>query len=236
MVITNLVKVYQRTAAGATEKQFDNSGICRFMKGSTSMKTASNKLQSRDLVTTGIFTAIYMVICVIFEVIGGLGPLVWVFMPSFLALVCGPVYMTLVGKVPKKGVVFLMGFIPALIFSVRGGYFFILIVTAFIAGTVAEIIRKSMGYDSENGKLISYAVFSLGMVGNLLPIWIFRESFLVNMVDRGMPADYVQAMEAATPMWMLFVMIVVTFIVALIGGKIGQAIVKKHFEKAGMIK
>ena len=42
----------------------------------SSMKQKSNKLQARDLVTAGIFTALYMVVCVIFEVLGGLGPLV----------------------------------------------------------------------------------------------------------------------------------------------------------------
>ena len=60
--------------------------------------------------------------------------------------------------------------------------------------------------------------------------------FLANMIDRGMPVDYVSAMEAATPVWMLILMIIVTFVVAFIGGKIGQSIVRKHLEKAGMVK
>ena len=200
------------------------------------MRQKSDKLQARDLVTIGIFTALYMAVCVIFEVLGGLGPLVWVFMPAFLGLFCGPVYMTLVNKVQKAGAAFLMGLIPALIFSVRGGYFFILPVTALIAGLAAEAIRKASGYDSDKGNLVSYAVFSLGMVGNLLPIWIFRNSFLINMVERGMPEDYVKAMEAATPVWMLFIMIAVTFVVSFPGGWIGQKIVKKHLKKAGMVR
>lgn len=200
------------------------------------MKQRSNKLQAKDLVTIGIFTALYMVACVIFEVLGGLGPLIWVFMPSFLGLVCGPIYMTLAGKVQKFGVPLLMGLIPSLIFSVRGGYFFILIVTALIAGVLGEWIRKTLGYDTAKGNLLSYAVFSLGMVGNLLPIWVFRNDFLSNMVDRGMPEDYVKAMEAATPLWILFVMIAVTFAAALVGGLLGNAIVKKHLKKAGMVK
>lgn len=200
------------------------------------MKEQSNKLKAKDLVTIGIFTALYMVACVIFEVLGGLGPLVWVFMPAFLGLLCGPIYMTLAKKVEKFGVPLFMGLIPALIFSVRGGYFFILPLTCLIAGICAELIRKGMGYDSDKGNLLSYSVFSLGMVGNLLPIWIFRQDFLANMGERGMPADYVQAMEAATPLWILFVMIAATFIAALIGGKIGSVIVNKHLVKSGMVK
>ena len=125
------------------------------MKGWIMRKQKSDKLQVRDLVTIGIFTALYMAVCVIFEVLGGLGPLVWVFMPAFLGLFCGPIYMTLANKVQKAGVPFLMGLIPALIFSVRGGYFFVLPATALLAGLVAEGIRKALGYDSEKGNLIS---------------------------------------------------------------------------------
>lgn len=200
------------------------------------MKQNQNKLQAKDLVTIGIFTSLYMVACVIFEVLGGFGPLVWVFMPTFLGLLCGPIYMTLANKVPKFGVPLLMGLIPALIFSVRGGYFFVLIATALTAGLMGEGIRKAMGYHTVNGNLLSYAVFSLGMVGNLLPIWLFRQDFLQNMLVRGMPEDYVQAMESATPLWLLFTMIAVTFAAALIGGQIGNRIVKKHLKKAGVVK
>ena len=108
--------------------------------------------------------------------------------------------------------------------------------TALVAGLVGEWIRKVFGYDSSSGTLLSYAVFSLGMVGNLLPIWIFRQDFLTNMVVRGMPEDYVQAMEAATPIWTLFVMIAATLAAGFIGGIIGNSIVKKHLKKAGMLK
>ena len=92
-----------------------------------------------------------------------------------------------------------MSLIPVLIFSVRVGYFFILIVTAAQAGLAAELIRKAMGYDSEKGNLLSYSVFSLDIVGNLLPIWIFRHDFLENMIVRGMPQDYVRTMASVTP-------------------------------------
>ena len=73
------------------------------------MKQKSKKLLAEDLVTIGIFTALYMVACVVFEVLGGLGPLVWVFMPTFLGLLCGPIYITLAQKVQKFGVPLLRG-------------------------------------------------------------------------------------------------------------------------------
>ena len=83
--------------------------------------------------------------------------------------------------------------------------------------------------------LLGYAFFSLGMVGSPLPIWLFREDFSNQMVTQGMPADYVATMNAVTPNWLLVVMIIATFLLAFVGGLIGKAILKKHFEKAGMI-
>lgn len=73
------------------------------------------------------------------------------------------------------------------------------------------------------------------MVGAPLPIWLFRDSFSQQMVTQGMPVDYVSTMNAVTPVWVLIVMISSTFLLALVGGLIGKALLKKHFEKAGMV-
>lgn len=48
-----------------------------------------NKLQVKDLVTIGIFSAIYFVINLIVMVSGGITPLLWIFMPPILSVLCG---------------------------------------------------------------------------------------------------------------------------------------------------
>ena len=62
-----------------------------------------------------------------------------------------------------------------------------------------------------------------------------RDSFSEQMVSQGMPADYVATMNAVTPVWVLAVMVIATFLLAFVGGLIGKALLKKHFEKAGMV-
>ena len=37
-----------------------------------------------------------------------------------------------------------------------------------------------------------------------------------------------------TPSWMYFVLLIATFICGIIGGFIGKALLKKHFERAGI--
>lgn len=199
------------------------------------MKQKSNKLQVKDLVTIGIFSAIYFVINLIVMVSGGITPLLWIFMPPILSVLCGVVYMLLVAKVQKTGAVLIMGLITGLIYVATGQFTLVLLATFGLGCIIAELIRKLTGYNSFKGNLLGYAFFSLGMVGSPLPIWLFRDSFSEQMVTQGMPADYVATMNAVTPIWVLVVMVVATFLLAFVGGLIGKALLKKHFEKAGMV-
>ena len=195
----------------------------------------SNKLQVKDLVAIGIYSAIYFVINLIVMVSGGITPLLWIFMPPILSVLCGVVYMLMAAKVQKTGAVLVMGLITGLIYVATGQFTLVLLVTFGICCILAETIRRVTGYSNFKGNLWSYAFFSLGMVGSPLPIWLFRDSFSQQMVSQGMPADYVATMNAVTPMWVLVVMIAATFLLAFVGGLIGKALLKKHFEKAGMI-
>lgn len=196
---------------------------------------SSNKLQAKDLVTIGIFSAIYFVVNLIVMVSGGITPLLWIFMPPILSVLCGVIYMLLVAKVQKTGAVLIMGLITGVIYVATGQFTLVLLVTFGAACIVAEVIRKITGYKNFKGNLLGYAFFSLGMVGSPLPIWLFREDFSNQMVTQGMPADYVATMNVVTPNWLLVVMIIATFLLAFVGGLIGKAILKKHFEKAGMV-
>ena len=63
-----------------------------------SIKT-STKLQAKDLVAIGIYSAIYFIVNLIVMVSGGITPLLWIFMPSILSLLCGVIYMLMAAKV-----------------------------------------------------------------------------------------------------------------------------------------
>lgn len=138
-------------------------------------------------------------------------------------------------KVQKAGAVLIMGLITGLIYVASGQFTLLLLITFSIGCILAEVVRRILGYNNFKGNLLTYAFFSLGMVGSPLPIWVFRESFSQQMVSQGMPVDYVKTLNAVTPGWILVVMIAATFLLAIVGGLIGKALLKKHFEKAGMV-
>lgn len=199
------------------------------------LKTETNKLQIKDLVTIGIFSAIYFVVNLIVMVCGGISPIIWIFMPAIIGLLCGIIFMLMTAKVQKFGAILIMSIITALIYFATGQFTVVLLVSFAIVSIIGEFIRRGFGYKSFTGNLIAYAIFSLGMTGSPLPIWLFGDSFLKSIMEQGMSASYVEGLKTLTSTGMLMSMYVATFIAALIGGFIGKSMLKKHFKKAGIV-
>lgn len=82
--------------------------------------SASRGLKGRDLITVGIFTALYFVINFLFMLLSGLHPYLWVFMPAIDALFAGIPFMLACAKVPKFGTVLIIGMVPSLIYFITG--------------------------------------------------------------------------------------------------------------------
>ena len=76
---------------------------------SNQVNSLKKGLTVKDLVTTGIFSAIFFV----FTLIGGLpfapNPVLTFYMPMGAALLCGPVYLLMVAKVQKRWSVTILG-------------------------------------------------------------------------------------------------------------------------------
>ena len=65
-------------------------------------------LKGKDLITIGIFSAIYFVINFAFMLLGGIHPLLWMLLPGFIAVCAGIPFMLMAAKVQKPGAVLLM--------------------------------------------------------------------------------------------------------------------------------
>lgn len=193
------------------------------------------KLRGKDLITVGIFSAIYFVINFACMLSGGIHPLLWILMPGTIALLAGIPYLLMTARVQKTGAVFLMGLITGLIYFATGQFTVVILVTMAVSCLLAEIARGVTKYRSSKGSYLSYVFFSYGMVGSPLPIWIFKESFLAQIQEQGMPIDYVTAIERLSSNVMLIVMLAVPAVGAVLGAFIASRLFKKHFEKAGLV-
>lgn len=197
--------------------------------------TNGKMLKGRDLITIGIFSAIYFVINFAFMLMSGFHPMIWILMPALIALFTGVPFLMMCAKVQKPGAVLLMGLITGLLYFATGQFTIFILATFVIGCGLGEIIRAASKYNSSKGNALSFAMFSLGMIGSPLPIWAMRDSFLAQITEQGMPADYVATLEAVSSPAMLIVMVLAPIATAFIGAALAKGMFKKHFSKAGIV-
>ena len=200
-----------------------------------SEQSKSRAMGGKDVITVGIFSAISFVINFAFMLLGGIHPLLWILMPGCIALFTGIPYLMMCAKVQKVGSVLLMGLITGLIYYVTGQFTVVILISFATACILAELIRGLTHYQSMAGNLVSFVLFSVGMVGSPLPIWLMREDFLQQITEQGMPADYVNTLAALSSPGMLVVLFLAPIVGAVIGGLLAKAMFRKHFEKAGLV-
>lgn len=197
------------------------------------MSKQSNVKKSKNLVSAGIFIALYFVV---FAVIGTICmpiPPLYLAMLPIIALFAAPVYEMLLIKAPVRGAITIAAILPCL-FLLLMGNIWIVVLTGIIAGVVAEIIAASGNYKDEVRNKISYLVFSLNLLGGFLPIWVMRDEYFSSTLERGMSQDFVDKLEAMTPIWILFVIVIATILLAFVGNLISTNMFSKHFKKAGI--
>lgn len=194
----------------------------------------SLKLTGKDLIHIGIFSAVYFVLSFVGMFLGII-PILWILMPGVVALIAGIPFLLLSAKVQKPGASLLMGLVTALLYYVTG-QFTIVILTTFAAGSLlSELARRLTKYGSFRGNTLAFILFSYGMTGSPLPIWLFRDKFLAQISDQGIPDQYIERLNAAATTSMLLVLLLSPVVGGLIGAFIARRIFKKHFVKAGMI-
>lgn len=195
----------------------------------------SKVLKGKDLITVGIFSALYFVINFIFMLLGGLHPMLWILMPALIALFSGIPFMLMCAKVQKPSAVLLMGLITGLIYFVTGQFTVIILITFVIGCGIGELSRVVSRYGNFKGNTVAFVFFSLGMTGSPLPIWLMRDSFIAQITEQGMPESYITSLKASSSSAMLIVLFASPIVCALIGAVIAKGMFKKHFVKAGIV-
>ena len=181
----------------------------------------SKKLTGRDFITIGIFSAIYFVLNLAAMIAG---------------IVTGIPFMLMEAKVRKPGAVLIMGAITALLYYVTGQFTVLLLITFAIACVLSEVYRAITKYDSNFVHMtISFIIFCYGMLGSPLAIWVYRDSFLAQIQQNGMTAEYVETLSGLISTPMLIVLCISPIIGGLIGALIAKGLFRKHFKKAGVV-
>lgn len=200
---------------------------------SNQINPAKKSLTIKDLVTTGIFSAIFLV----FTMIGGIffapNPVLTFYMPMGAALLCGPVYLLMIAKVQKRWSVTILGIIMGIIWFVTGMHWAFSL--GYIGmGIIADLVAGAGDYRNKAVHLLSYMLMSLGGVYTYVVFFIDPQGWASTMLENGTEQSYIDTMSASAPSWLLAVIIIGTLAIAAFSGWIGGKLMKKQFEKAGI--
>lgn len=192
----------------------------------------NKKLKVKDLVSIGVFAVIYFVLLYGVGMMGMI-PILFLIYPTVLAIVAGTVVMLFMSKVQKPWALFIFGMIaPLLMFAM--GHTYVLLVLSLIIMIIAELIRKIGNYNSFKYNMLSYAVFSTWICSSLMQMLLLKEKYL-EMTLGMMGQEYADALEKLITYPHMALVALGAFIGGIIGAYIGKALLKKHFEKAGIV-
>jgi energy-coupling factor transport system substrate-specific component len=200
------------------------------------IKKKNSRTPIKDLVSIGVYTAVYFIIAAISAlltvfIIPGYS---YVFIPVVTALLAGTVFMLIAAKVPRFGAITIMGSIMG-IFLFLMGRFPGALPTCIIFVLLADGIAFAFKYKSKIGLLFSYVVFSFNLVGPVLPMFLFPSLYIDQLVEQGRDASYIAGAFANISQYTFIVLVIALVVAAIIGGLFGQRMMKKHFEKAGIV-
>jgi energy-coupling factor transport system substrate-specific component len=191
---------------------------------------ADNKLQTKDLINVGIFTAIYFVMFFAGGMLGYI-PIFFVLLPLLLPIICGIPFMLFLTKVKSFGMVTIMGTISGGLMLLTG-HTYVPLLAGFVFGLIADFIFMMGKYRSKKLSVIGYGFFSLWLLGMIVPYWIMKDSYEKMMID-SMGVDYTGAVLELFDKF-AWTFPVMAFAGGLIGAFLGLFMLKKHFRKAGI--
>lgn len=197
-------------------------------------------LKAKDIISIAVYAVLYFIlvalaagICVfILPIIFPFLAYPYIYIPVLSALMAGTIYMLIVARVQKFGAISLLALLMGIFFLFVFPYAFFI---SLFTGLVADGIAAASRYKNKGVLLISYLVFSLNLLGPILPMFIFPDFYSNQLLERGRDAAQIaETLSVASPQQGIL-LLVLTLAAALIGGYFGQKMVAKHFRKAGIV-
>ncbi|WP_278590911.1 MptD family putative ECF transporter S component [Olsenella uli] len=189
----------------------------------------------RDLVSIGVFGALSLLI---FFVVGGIAGLTVVGTVANIPIVCfftSIVYLLLAAKVKKPGTFLIMGTINVLPGLMAAN---VLGVLGSIAGwAIAEAVATRVGYANRRGLVAAYITgCTLQSALYTLPIYLSATQYLSERQEILRLTDETMAQLVALFSGPMYAgMVALTIATSLAGALISLKVMKKHFERAGIV-
>lgn len=191
-----------------------------------------SKIDVKDLINIGLFTAVYFIFIAPPGILGII-PIFMLLLPAMIGLVGGIPEMLLITKTQKFGALTICGVVVSLLLAIMGHPWMALILSVPVI-VIADMVMAMGQYKSWKLNSIGYIIFSFWPIGNLLPFYFMRNSYLAFIQDK-YGTDYEATVEGLFSIGMIPIILITTIIGAWIGAYIAKGILKKHFKRAGII-
>lgn len=190
------------------------------------------QLKIQDYISIGIYTAIYFLVVVIAMLILRFTVPTFnsVLIPSLTALFAGIVYLLLINRIPRFGAITIMGTVMGLFFLVSG-HFPLAFLPNIICALAADWIQYKTKLPARLKTVISYTVFSFGLMGPVLPLWFMKNAYVDSLVARGKDAVYIDKVFAPITTGTFYFCILAVILCSIVGFFIGERVYIKHFKK-----
>ena len=199
------------------------------------MKENETVLLTRDYISIGVFSLIYFVVAFVIGGLAQMTPITFPFMPMIVALFAGSIFMLYIAKIPKRGSLSILGILAGLLLLITG-MFWMMSVFFVIFGLIADFICSTGNFKSFRKNLFAYCVFAISPMGAYIPMVILPAQFDEFMRRKGDVSSFVGIIHVIRANWWIIpLMILGTVDCAVIGGFIGKKMLKKHFEKVGIV-
>lgn len=169
-----------------------------------------NGLSVKDLVTVGIFSALFLV----FALVGGISfapnPVLTFYMPVGSAILC------------------IVWFVTGMHWAMALGY--------LVMGVAADFVAGAGEYKSKMMNSVSYIVISLGGTASYLVFFANPDGWAKTMLGNGTEQSYIDTMRETGSVWIMLVMLVGTVLAAAVSAFVGCKMLRKQFEKSGITK
>lgn len=199
----------------------------------TPTRSVSLRMSARDLITIGIFAALYFVLSMAASLLGIINPPMMI-VSTGLAIVIGAIpFMLFLTRVTHAGMITLFALISGALYVLTGTLLIGLILMLVLA-LIAELIVWVGRYRSTTAGILAYTAFSVWFFGPILPLLYAREDYLSMPGLQSAGADYVAGVDALFSTPVILAVGVGCAICGLIGGFLGARLLRKHFVRAGL--
>ncbi|MFT4086828.1 MAG: MptD family putative ECF transporter S component [Gordonia sp. (in: high G+C Gram-positive bacteria)] len=190
-------------------------------------------LGPRDLITVGVFAALYVVVYFVFSFVGFINPVVLV-VSLLLGVIAGGIpFMLFLTRVHRPGMIFLFSALLGILLLVLGeppltvGWLLLL-------GVVCELIMRAGRYRSRTAAVATYTVFACWVAGQFFPLFYDRAGYLSNSSMSQMSPEYLATFNELLSVrnLILFDLAIIPF--GLAGALLGLRLLDKHFRRAGL--